>query len=122
MLFLDFIKWWYGPGWAQRLTMLGQHLKNWLDYFSIGILFATMFSPWRQNISQARKDQALQAKLAALVDNLVSRMVGFFVRVFALIAAIVVLSFVTVFYLLVFVLWPILPLASIIIIAIGVSV
>ena len=122
MLFLDFLKWWYGPGWALRLSMLAEHIKNWVEYFSVGTLLKTLFQPWRQNISRARSDQALNAKISALVDNIVSRGVGFFVRLFALTAGAIMLVLVFVFYLAVFVLWPFLPFISVIIILIGASV
>lgn len=119
MLFLDFIKWWYGPGWVLRVKLLFAHEKNWLDYFSVNILLQTMFSPWRQNITSLGRDSSIQSKMSAAVDNLVSRLVGFTVRVFALFAAGVTAVVVLVFNLLLIVCWPLIPFLPIVILASG---
>lgn len=120
MLFVDFLRWWYGPGWAMRVRMLVEHLKNMSNYFSIGTLLRTMFSPWRQIITTARPDQSINDKMSALVDNIVSRMVGFVVRVFVLAAATITLIVVTGLNIIYVVIWPILPLSGAIIISVGV--
>jgi hypothetical protein len=49
-------------------------------------------------------------KFRAIADNLVSRAVGFVVRLFALITAIVIMSGYAVFGGLLLVIWPVLPL------------
>lgn len=121
MLLLDFIKWWYGPGWVLRAKMLLRHVENWLEYFSVGTLLKTMFSPWRQNISAARQDQAIQAKFNAFIDNIISRLVGFTVRVFALVAAVVTLVIVFVFNLIIILAWPFIPILPAILIGVGAS-
>lgn len=120
MLFIDFLKWWYLSGWLLRLEMLEKHLKNTFDYFSFSTLLKTLFSPWRQNVTYARGDQALGDKFNALLDNLVSRLVGFTVRVFVSISALFVMVFVLILNSLYVILWPILPLSPAIIIVIGI--
>lgn len=122
MLFVDFLQWWYGAGWALRVQMLMRHVQNWLTYFSVGILLSTMFSPWRQNVTTARPDEALQAKMNAGVDNVISRLVGFMVRVFALVAAALTVLFVMLFNAVVVLLWPLIPLLPAILLGVGLSV
>ncbi len=119
MLFADFLRWWYGQGWALRVRMLGDHMTNMVEYFSIGTLLKTLFSPWRQNITIARPDQSLQAKASAGVDNIISRFVGFFVRLFVLVAAVLTLILVLLFNLVYTIVWPLLPLSPIILISVG---
>jgi hypothetical protein len=119
MLFADFLRWWYGPGWALRLKMLINHVVNLEEYFSFSTIVKTLFSPWRQNITLTASDQALGDKMRALVDNVVSRMVGFFVRIFALIAAVIIIVVVFVLNLIYVIVWPLLPVSPSIIIAIG---
>lgn len=120
MLFLDFLKWWYGPGWALRFKMLVEHFINTINYFSVGIILKTMFSPWRQIISSSRKDQSINSKFTAILDNIVSRTVGFFVRVFVLFAAVIILILVVIMNVVYVVVWPLLPLSSVVIITIGI--
>lgn len=118
---MDFLQWWYGPGWTLRVRMLSRHVQNWVEYFSIGLLLRTMFSPWRQNITVARRDQSIQAKMSALVDNGISRLVGFFVRLFVLIAAVFTVLGVFIFNILVIAIWPLLPLSPAILFGVGAS-
>ena len=120
MLFTDFLKWWYGPGWSLRLKMLVDHVKNLESFFSIATIFKTLFSPWRQNITTARPDQSLNDKMSALVDNLVSRVVGFWVRLFVLIAALIIIIVVFLLNLLYTIIWPLMPVSPAIIISLGI--
>jgi len=102
-----------------RLKMLGAHLEDVADYFSIGTLLVTMFSPWRQNVSVARSDQSFNDKVSAVIDNMVSRIVGAFVRFFMINVAIIWLAVVLVLNLVYVVVWPIIPLSPAILISIG---
>ncbi len=92
-----------------RLT--GTHVHSWYEYFSIGLLLRTMFSPWRQIIARPTNADPIQAKLSAVVDNIVSRCVGFSVRLFVIFAGIITIAFVVIVNLFIFILWPLLPLA-----------
>ena len=121
MLFLDFLEWWYGSGWTLRVQLLAMHVQNSVEYFSIGLLLRTLLSPWRQNITVARPDQSLQTKMSAIVDNAISRLVGFFVRVFVLIAAIITIVAVFAFNLVIILLWPMLPLSPAILLGVGLT-
>ena len=69
----------------------------------------TLFAPWRRIITYP--GAGLEAHVRAATDNLVSRMVGFMVRLMVLFAAAVILFFVAVVSFAVLVIWPLLPLA-----------
>ncbi len=122
MLASDFIKWWYSAGWKLRLSSTTTHVKRWVDYFSVDILLKTMFAPWRQNAFSARPGSGLQGKVRVFFDNLVSRMVGFFVRVSVLIAAFFTVIFVFIFNIVVFLIWPFIPISPILVVVIGASI
>lgn len=122
MLFTDFFIWWYGRGWALRVAELQHHLSNWAQFFSFGILLKTLFKPWKQIVTRPGPNGGLAAKRNALIDNLVSRFVGFFVRVTVLFVAVIVMLFVLLFNTLYVLLWPVLPLLPIILIVVGISV
>jgi len=67
-----------------------------------------MFAPWRRIVSYPGR--TLTDKLRAVVDNLVSRAVGFIVRLLALIAAFTIMSAYVILGGLLLIIWPIVPL------------
>jgi hypothetical protein len=108
MLVVAFIQWWYGPGWADSAQRLKAHIRTTYLSFSIPILLKTLFAPWKRIISPP--GSSLQDKMRAMLDNAISRAVGFTVRLFVLIAAGVTILFYVVFGGLLVLLWPALPL------------
>lgn len=108
MLLVAFVQWWYGPGWRDTAGRISTHLRETYLTFSVPILIPTMFAPWRRIITYP--GSTLGDKLRAVVDNLVSRAVGFVVRLFALVAAIIIMSAYAIFGGLLLVIWPVVPL------------
>jgi hypothetical protein len=108
MLVVAFIQWWYGPGWNDAASRLKNHIRTTYLSFSIPILLATLFEPWKRIISPP--GASLQDKFRALGDNAISRAVGFTVRVMVLIAAAATILFYAVFGGLLLILWPFLPI------------
>jgi hypothetical protein len=111
MLMLAFLKWWYGRGWAQVLERLQQKLLTTLRAFSVGLLLRTLFAPWRRIVTYP--GAGLAEHLRAVVDNLVSRCVGFVVRSTVLIGA----GCTTIIFgggaLVLCIVWPLLPLLAV---------
>jgi hypothetical protein len=111
MLAYEFLRWWYGPGWSGVVRNLQRRLKGVGEAFSVGILLRTLFAPWRRIVSYP--GAGIGPHLRAMGDNLVSRCVGFLVRLLVLIAAafsavaLLALGFVQL------VAWPVLPPAAI---------
>ena len=99
--------------------MLGAHMKNMTEFFSLGTLLLTLFAPWRQNVSTARSDQAIGDKFAALLDNMISRFVGFFVRFFMMITGIISLLVTFILNLLYIAIWPVIPISPAILLVLG---
>lgn len=110
-MFVAFIRWWYGPGWSRALRAVVTWTASVERSFSIGILFTTLFSPWKQIISLPGK--SLDAKFRALVDNFVSRVIGFFVRFIVLLTALFLTAVAGVFGLISAIIWPLLPVGVI---------
>ena len=121
MLIISFFHWWYGAGWKQQFVDYRTRVERISELFSIDILLKTMFSPWKQIVTHARADQSFKAKQAAFVDNIVSRVVGFFVRLFTLITGVVAILAVVIFGFILVLLWPIIPIlpAILIIVSLG---
>lgn len=108
MLFIDFLTWWYGPGWKQVASDCFRRMSKVADVFSVPILLRTLFAPWRRIITYP--GAGLDAKIRALGDNLVSRCIGFTVRFLVLIAAAILIVLAGILGLAGAVLWPLVPL------------
>jgi len=108
MLVVAFLQWWYGPGWRDCGNRVTAKMRETYLGFSVPILLKTMFAPWKRIISAP--GGGLQDKLRAMIDNLVSRLVGFMVRLLALIAACILMLLYSVGGALFLLLWPALPL------------
>lgn len=121
MLFTDFVSWWYGAGWSGQFNSWRERLKHWMQYFSFGMLFTTLFSPWRQIVTIKPPDSSLDQILKAMLDNVISRLVGFWVRSFVIFAGLVVVLVVFIIAIVAMIVWPLLPIAPLLVIALGVS-
>ena len=108
MLMAAFLQWWYGPGWRDAGQKLRGHIRNTYLMYSVPQLLRTMFEPWRRITSNS--GPSLDAKMRDLADNLVSRFIGFMVRLFTIIAAGTVILFWIIFGGLFVLLWPFLPI------------
>lgn len=121
MFLVGMLSWWYGDGWRQRYGLIISRLARTSDYFSIGLLLATLFAPYRQ-ISAGGVKGSIGVQLRAFIDRLISRFVGLFVRLFMVIFGLIVLLFqiITGFIILLFwLLIPAFPLIGLILFAIG---
>jgi hypothetical protein len=112
MLFLEFFTWWYGVGWQKAIHGGIGLVKKVELSFSISVLLRTLFSPWKRIISSPGR--SLEDKLSALLDNLVSRTIGFFVRIFSLITALVLITGAAVVGAVIAMSWPLIPVLAVI--------
>lgn len=101
--------WWYGAGWKNQVSLVGKRVKTVGKAFSGGALLRTLFSPWKQIVSGTDRDAALGDKMRAVLDNIISRFVGFMVRSFTLLAATVMIIVTLVVGLILVVSWPLVP-------------
>lgn len=112
MLIKSFFVWWYGEGWLAVLGSLPKRAANVNANFSTATLARTLFQPWRRIISYP--GASLNDKFHAALDNLFSRVIGFFVRLFVLLAAALMLLLTTLATFLETLAWPLAPLAVIV--------
>jgi ABC-type multidrug transport system fused ATPase/permease subunit len=111
LMLIELLKWWYGAGWLDAWRGVGRSTKKVEHSFSIPVLTKNLFAPWKQITT--RPGKALDERLRAMADNLVSRTVGFIVRMFTLAIAAAVIIFNLTWRLAVTVAWPLVPLATI---------
>jgi hypothetical protein len=108
MLVVGFLQWWYGPGWRDAGNRLAIKMRETYLNFSIPSLLRTLFAPWRR--ISTPPGSSLEQRLRAILDNAISRAVGFTVRILAILAASAMLIFFAVFGGAFLLLWPVLPL------------
>lgn len=113
MLFVSFFKWWYSDGWQQRARKIATSLDGVIDYFSISLLVKTLFQPFRQD-SNGRVDGALDAKMHALAENLISRVLGALIRLVVLIFGMLSIAAFAIWSVIVLVGWAIVPVAPLV--------
>jgi hypothetical protein len=111
MLAAEFVRWWYGAGWNTLIRNVQRRSQRTIDSFSVPTLVRTLFAPWKRIVTTP--GAGIDAKLRAIGDNAISRLVGFTVRLTVLFSAgisLVILSIIGLFQIIV---WPLLPLAAI---------
>lgn len=107
MLVISILSWWYTKGWSYALDRIGVELNKINDFFAVGVLLKTMFAPWKQLSSVA----TFQTFFQVMIDNAVSRTIGFIIRFSVLLFAAVWAAFITIIGLVLLVLWGFIPLA-----------
>lgn len=118
MLLASFFSWWYGNGWKQLFSGLGPRLVVVEETFSVKQLLRTLFAPWKKIISYPSDN--INEKFRAFVDNMFSRAVGFVVRFFVLLAALICIIATILLSLVEIILWPLMPVMVVALILYGV--
>lgn len=108
MLVTEFFSWWYGAGWKLLAKNVQRRLERTLLAFSVPTLARTLFAPWKRIVTAP--GAGISEHMRAALDNLVSRLVGFTVRLTVLLAAGVSLAIMAFAGLVQVVAWPLLPL------------
>lgn len=112
-MIFDCLSWWYGRGWIWQLSAARKKLAKQAEYYSLGTLLGTLFAPYRQ-ISAEVGGRGLSEKFQAWLDRLVSRIIGALVRLFIIIAGSLLLFLYGLGQLVLFALWPVVPLLPIV--------
>ena len=112
MFIVGLFSWWYGAGWVRCISAVRGGLASIYDYFSLDLLLRTLFSPFRQ-ISAGSVRGPIGVQLRALVDNLISRVIGAIVRSVVIVIGAVALLISCLLGGLRIALWPFIPLLPI---------
>lgn len=113
MLALALFSWWYTTAWKNLAQQIERRVDRCLDFFSVGLLFRTLFDPFRQ-ISAGSVRGSMDVKMRAFADRSFSRVFGAFVRSLFIVlgllssAVLIIVGFVQL------VIWPIVPLLPLI--------
>lgn len=115
----EMLRWWYITGWAQAARRIGSWTGGVEHMFSLSLLLRTLFAPWRRITTQPGR--GLDAKMRAMLDNLVSRCIGFIIRLFVILAATVSMLAALLASVAMAIAWPVLPLLFIGLIVKGIT-
>lgn len=107
---LIFWRWYYGEAAKNVLTAWKNYIIFANNYFSIPLLFKTLFAPWKRDITKKPRGFDVKKFFEYLAFSAISRTIGFIVRFFTIIVGIIFLILVIVSGAVFFVLWIILPL------------
>ncbi len=116
-LTLRYFTWHYTLSIAQIFVIFGNLFWFLVDFFSISIIFKTLFSPWKRMGETYKEGFNPEANLAALIVNLIMRITGFIFRIIILVVALIsILLFVLVSLavLILWLLWPFILLSLLI--------
>lgn len=108
MLVIALFSWWYTTAWKNLAQQIQRRVDRCLDFFSVGILFRTLFDPFRQ-ISAGAVRGSMDVKMRAWADRTFSRVFGAFVRTLFIILGLISSTFLMIFGFLQLVLWPVVP-------------
>jgi hypothetical protein len=110
-MFLELIFWWYTRGWQKAWRTGWGWVVNVQRGFSTSVLLQTLFSPWKQIVTLA--DRTIQERFQAFIDNVISRGVGFSVRLLALLGALLLTLIMAIAAIVLIITWPLIPMAAI---------
>jgi hypothetical protein len=111
--------WWYGQTpifICQAIINITQKI---FSSFSVVLLLKTLFDPWKRDVL-AVENASLDVRFNLWLQNLVSRLVGFVVRFFTIIAGLISTAVVFIFLLAIFLVWLLMPIIIIFLIVNGI--
>jgi hypothetical protein len=118
MLAAAFAHWWYGAGWKLVQKNVQIRTQRTLDSFSVPTLLKTLFAPWKRILTSP--GAGLSEHMRAMVDNAVSRLVGFTIRVIVLLSAAVCYVGIGVAGIVQIIVWPLVPILIVVCLILGV--
>lgn len=121
MFLVGMISWWYGSGWQAQFARVRDRIMATADFFSIGQLVSTLFSPFRQ-ISAQKVSGPLADLARAFFDQLISRVIGAIIRSFTILFGIILIVLQSVYEVVILLFWlllPVFPIAGLILMALG---
>lgn len=120
MFIVGMLSWWYGAGWKRCVASVGDSLLGIYDYYSIDLLIKTLFAPFRQ-VSAGKVNGPLGVQFRAVLDKLISRVIGAIMRSIVIVIGSVALLLSTVIGILRIVLWPFVPLVPAVAVVLAMS-
>jgi hypothetical protein len=118
-MIFEMLRWWYITGWAQAAHRIVSWTRAVEHMFSMSLLLKTLFAPWKRITSP--KGRSLDAQMRAAVDNMLSRCIGFVIRLFVIMAALVGMVGALISGVAMAVIWPFLPIVFFVFLVKGIT-
>ena len=110
---MNYLRWHYIQTPKFILEITGNYLFFFGHLFSVKLLIRNLFSPWRREEAKKSKPGLnLEDIVNVITFNIVSRILGFFIRICAIIAALLFEIFTLVLGIFIFVVWLFIPIIS----------
>jgi hypothetical protein len=113
-----YFRWWYGYLPCRLFLAFKSIAITLSDLFSVKNSILTLFSPWKRD-TLSTDGLSLQEKFQIWILNLASRVIGFLVKIFVLVAFFVVFSISIALCLVAFITWMVFPLIILALIILG---
>lgn len=109
-IFPYYLGWHYGKGTKETLTVFKDFFMFVPRFFSIGLLFRTLFSPFQRLKEQYSGGVNPGEFLSVITVNFLMRLVGLFVRSFFIILGLLSTVFTLILEIFLFIVWLALPI------------
>jgi hypothetical protein len=116
----DIFGWWYSKGIYDFFIYLKAIFLKITDIFSVRLLLRTFFSPWKRDVTPM-ESLPLNLMLQVIIFNLVSRLIGAFIKAIILFIYFIALAIFLSLTLFLVMLWLLLPLITILGLIIGIG-
>lgn len=90
-IFTGYLAWHYGRAFQQMVVVYANLFWFIGHFFSLNILFRTLFSPWRRIYESHHRGEGAEAYFATVVVNILTRIIGAFIRLIFIVAGLVVM-------------------------------
>lgn len=118
---ITYLTWWYGDALKTILKATEVLTKKTYDTFSITVLFATLFSPWKRDVLLVQ-NASLDVRWRIWMENLISRFVGFGVRFITIITGLIITLLTFAVFMIALVIWLLMPLSILFLILNGIRI
>jgi hypothetical protein len=117
----DYFTWHYLSAWKEIFTVWLNFLWFTIHFFSIPQLFHSLFAPWKRITEERKQGFRFEDIASYIVINLLSRLIGAFLRIIILGVGLCSLTVVIIIGVLTYICWLIAPLIIITSFVFGVS-
>jgi hypothetical protein len=109
-LALQYITWHYSRGIRDSVVLWSNFIWFLSHFFSIPLLAATLFSPWKRLHEDRKKGFDIEDFFAVIIVNVMMRAVGFVMRISMIAIGLIVLTVALVLMVIHLALWILLPI------------
>lgn len=118
---LTYFSWWYGEGLVNFWQAIGIMTEKIFSFFSIKLLLRTLFDPWKRDAYHV-ENASLDIRMRIWLNNLISRFIGFIIRIFTIFLGLAATILFFAFFLALLCTWVLLPIVVLFLIFNGVRV